>query len=219
MTDDDAKGGLSRRGLIAAGLLMPTGVLAAPPASRKLSFAVFRNGAQVGEQHMSFAGDATAPTVTTDVQLLVKLGPVPVYRYRHHAVERWAAGRFASLETSTNGNGKLQKVSARRGEGGVVIEAGRNRISAPANAAPFSHWNPDAFAGPMFNPQEGGLLKVTAARKGAGSVKLANGRQIQASQWSVRGEAQIDDWYDEAGVWAALSGKLKDGSMMEYRRV
>jgi hypothetical protein len=48
------------------------------------------------------------------------------------------------------------------------------------------------------------MLKVTAARKG--------------DTWSVRGEAEIDDTYDESGVWTALRGKLKDGSMIEYRR-
>jgi hypothetical protein len=33
------------------------------------------------------------------------------------------------------------------------------------------------------------------------------------------GESQIDDWYDSAGEWVALRGKVKDGSVLEYRRV
>jgi len=221
MTQDNAQGGVSRRALAGAGLILltPATVLAAPPAGRRLSFAVFRNGTRVGEQQMSFAGDPAQPVVTTEVRMVVKLGPVPVYRYVHHAVERWAGGRFAALETSTDANGKPWKVSARRGDGGLIIETSKGRVTAPANAAPFSHWNPDAFAGPMFNPQEGAMLKVTASRRGPTAVRLANGRQVQAAQWAVRGEAQIDDWYDEAGVWTGLSGKLKDGSLMEYRRL
>ena len=198
---------LSRRLILLGGLALaaPTPLWAAAPASRKLAFAVSRNGTHVGEHHMSFSGDPASPVVTTDVDMVIKLGPVPVYKYKHHAVERWTGGRFAGLETSTNGNGKLQKVIARRTDAGVVIESGKGRITGPANAAPFTHWNPDVFGKPLFNPQEGKMLKVTAARKGA--------------TWSIRGEAEIDDTYDAEGVWSALSGKLEDGSRMQYKRV
>ena len=64
----------------------------------------------------------------------------------------------------------------------------------------------------MINPSRirilavGKLLKVTA-------------RRVSVSHWTVRGEAEIDDFYDEAGVWTALKGKLEDGSRIEYRRV
>lgn len=198
---------LSRRLILLGGiaLAVPAPLWAAVPGGRKLAFAVSRNGTQVGEHHMSFTGDPASPVVTTDVDMVVRLGPVPVYKYRHHAVERWTGGRFAGLETSTNGNGKLQKVTARRTDGGVIIEAGKSRVTAPANAAPFTHWNPDVFGKPLFNPQDGKMLKVTAARKGP--------------VWSIRGEAEIDDTYDAEGVWTALSGKLKDGSRMDYRRI
>jgi hypothetical protein len=198
---------LSRRLILLGGLALaaPTPLWAAVPGGRKLAFAVSRNGAHVGEHHMSFSGDPASPSVTTDVDMVIKLGPVPIYKYRHHAVERWAGGRFAGLETSTNGNGKLQKVSAKRTDTGVIIESGKGRITGPANAAPFTHWNTEVFGKPLFNPQEGKMLKVTATRKGA--------------TWSIRGEAEIDDSYDDAGVWTALRGKLKDGSSMEYRRI
>jgi hypothetical protein len=209
--------GLSRRALIGCGLALaaPIGAWAAAP--RRLVFGVYRNGAHIGEHQMSFDGDPAAPLVTTEVQMLVKLGPVPVYRYRHHAVERWREGRFASLETTTDANGKAQKVEAQRQAGAVVIETAKGRISAPAGTSPFTHWNPQALAGPLFNPQEGKLLKVTARRRTDGLT--TPGGRAAAALWSVRGEAEIDDWYDADGAWLALKGKLKDGSVMEYRRV
>ena len=198
---------IDRRLLLAGGLAaLPGFAPAATPSNRRLAFHVLRNGTRIGEHLMSFAGDPASPTVTTDVRMAVKLGPVPVFRYRHHAVERWTAGKFASLDTTTDSNGKAERVSARRTDTGVIIETAKGHITGPAGARPFTHWNPEVFTGPLFNPQEGKLLKVTT-------------RRVSATQWSVRGEAEIDDWYDEAGVWAALSGKLKDGSTMEYRRV
>lgn len=212
---------LLRRPLLAAGalLLFPGFATAALPAQRKLSFAVFRNGARVGDHEMTFAGDPGAVTVRTEVRMAIKLGPVPVFRYRHQATERWAGGRFASLETTTDANGKRQAVAARRDARGVTIEANGRRLAAPASALPLTHWNPEALSNPLFNPQEGKMLKVAVRRIGQETVTLADGRQIPALRWSVRGEAEIDDWYDQAGIWAALRGKLPDGSTMEYRRV
>jgi hypothetical protein len=210
----------SRRTLLAAGLLAlaPAHALAAAPRSGKLSFVVSRNGVTVGEHNMSFSGDAASPRVVTEVDLLVKLGPVPVFRYRHTAEERWTDGRFASLETRTDANGRARRVLAQRTGAGVLIETERGKITAPADAAPLTHWNTAAFGDRLFNPQEGKLLSISANRGGQELVKAANGAAVRATRWSLRGEAEIDNWYDAAGAWAALRGKLPDGSTMEYRR-
>lgn len=197
---------LSRRALIVGGLILPVLPAAALAAPGKLSFAVLRNGAKIGEHLMTFAGDGGDITATTQVAMTVKLGPVPVYRYRHSATERWAAGRFASLETTTDGNGKKQRVSARAGAGGVAIDASAGKLTAPAAAAPLTHWNPKVFGGPLFNPQDGKLLKVRASK-------------VATNQWEIRGETEIDNVYDEAGQWLSLKGKLEDGSRIEYRRL
>ena len=34
-----------------------------------------------------------------------------------------------------------------------------------------------------------------------------------------RGEAEIQDFYDQSGNWTGLIGKLKDGSIIEYHRL
>ena len=208
---------ISRRTLVATGLAL----LGAPRAAAadRLAFAVFRDGVRVGEHVMSFSGAAEDVAVRTEVSLLVKLGPVPVYRYTHRALERWRGGRFSTLETTTNGNGRVQKVSARREGDAVTIDAAGGRIRAPAQASPLTHWKADALSGPLFNPQEGKLLRLTARRVGAERIKLANGELIAATRWSLRGESQIDNWYDQGGAWAALRGRLPDGSTMEYRRL
>lgn len=210
---------LSRRGLMAGGLvLFACPALAAAPAGRRLSFVVSRNGEEVGAHRMTFSGPAAAPRVLTEVEMLVKLGPVPVFRYRHTAEERWADGRFQSLETRTNANGRNRHVVARRTSAGVVIEAGRERIAAPEDAAPLTHWNTAAFGDPLFNPQEGKLLKIAANRRGGETIRLTDGSPLAATRWTLRGDAEIDNWYDAQGVWAALRGKLPDGSTMDYKR-
>ncbi|MBI1199755.1 MAG: hypothetical protein GC203_18000 [Phenylobacterium sp.] len=197
---------MARRELIAgaAGLVMAPGAALAAP--NRLAFQVFRNGTRVGDHQITFTGDDAARTVTTDVTMVVKLGPVPVFKYRHKAVERWAGGKWASVETSTNSNGKMQTVSAQAMGGYVQIDGPAGSIRGPADAVPLSHWNQASFGHPLFNQQEGKMLKVRCS-------------QVAAGHWAIRGETEIDDFYDAKGDWMALKGKLDDGSTMEYRRV
>ncbi|MFM1958873.1 MAG: hypothetical protein RL588_390 [Pseudomonadota bacterium] len=206
--------------LAAAGLLAaaPSPLLAAPPPNRRLAFAVLRNGQRIGEHRMTFSGDAASPTVSTEVDMTVKVGSVTVYRYRHTAREVWADGRFESLESVTDATAGDRKVSARRTPSGVLIRTGRREVLAPAGTAPLTHWNSRVLTGRLFNPQEGDLVRITASPKGVRPVVLADGRSVEAQVWALRGEAEIDNWYDKAGVWTGLKGRLKDGSVIEYRR-
>jgi hypothetical protein len=196
---------VGRRELLVGGvgLLVPAVALAAP---NRLAFQVFRNGTKVGEHQMSFAGDDDNRTVVTNVDMVVKIGPVPVYKYKHNATERWADGKFVSIDATTNGNGKIQKTSARAMPGFVQITGPKGAVKGPADAVPLSHWNQASFGKPLFNQQEAKMLKVTCTR-------------VKAGHWQVRGEAEIDDFYDGSGNWLALQGKLEDGSKMEYRRI
>ena len=50
-------------------------------------------------------------------------------------------------------------------------------------------------------------------------MTLADGRSLEVQVWSLRGEAEIDNWYDRNGVWTGLNGRLVDGSRIEYRRI
>lgn len=198
---------LSRRTILAGGLLLPLAPGLVRAAARNLTFAVFRNGAKIGEHHISFAGDGPALTATTDAVMTVKIGPVPVFRYHHHAVEHRTDGVFAALETSTTSNGKDERVVAERTAAGVRIDCNYGKTTLAADANPMTHWNPQIFGGPpLFNPQTGKLLKVRTAR-------------VSPNHVTIRGEAEIDDFYDDAGAWQALTGKLDDGSKVEYRRL
>lgn len=212
---------LSRRTLLAAGLgaLAAPSAFAAAPAGGRLAFAVYRGNDKVGEHVMRFARAGGGLNVSTEVEMRVRLGPVPVFRYAHTATERWQGDRFTSLTTRTVTNGKVEQVVAEASSSGVAIEGPSGRLSAPASAAPLTHWNTAAFDRPLFNPQLGKLMQIRASRAGGGTVELANGQSLPATRWTLRGEAEIDNWYDSAGAWAGLRGKLEDGSTMIYRRL
>lgn len=190
----------------------------AEPTPERLAFVALRNGHKIGEQLMTFdRGDGVK--VRTQTELAVKLGPVSLYRYRHDALERWRNDRFLSLDTQTNDNGKTQHVSARRDGSIVTIHpAGSGPRQASGDILPFTHWNRAIAKAPLFNPQDGKLLQETVAAPVSGLVVLADGSSRQAEGVVFRGDAYIEDWYDGDGVWTGLTGRLKDGSTLEYRR-
>ena len=198
---------MSRRLILAAGLMLPMAPGLVLAASRSLTFAVFRNGTKIGEHHVNFSGEGGALTASTDATMTVKIGPVPVFKYHHRALEKRNDGVFASLETSTVTNGKDERVTAERSGGAVRVDCTYGKAVLPADCNPMTHWNPQIFGGaPLFNPQTGKILKVKTAR-------------VTPNHVTIRGEAEIDDFYDEAGAWQSLTGKLDDGSKVEYRRV
>ena len=120
------------------------------------------------------------------------------------------AGEVLGL-VGPNGAGKTSTLRCLAGiipaSGGVIrIDGTSGKLTAPPGSNPITHWNPAIFPGPMFDPQNGKMMKVKTTKAGAG-------------HWQIRGQTEIDDYYDDAGNWQALKGKLDDGSMVEYRRL
>lgn len=203
-----------RQFLVLGAAALASPAWAATPPDGRLAFTVLRNGRSIGEHAMTFRSSGGVLRIQTHMAAAVRLGPVPLFRYLHLADETWRDGAFEQLRTSTTTNGKHEEVQATRTAGGVEILGTGRRFRAPAEAAPLSHWNPAVFHGPLFNPQTGKPLRVSARRGGASP---ADSTGADGEHWIVRGEAEIDDWYDATGVWIALRGRLPDGSIMEYR--
>jgi hypothetical protein len=213
---------LTRRTLMAGGLALLPSVPAwaqAPGASkRRIAFDVWRNDQMIGAHTVDIDGDEGELKVRTNAAFLVKLGPIPVLRYTFQSHEIWRGGKFSTLESHTETNGRGEQVHAASGPSGLTIQTARGvSHTAPADALPLSHWNQHALRNPLFNPQTGALLKERVARVDGDPLRLPDGRSIQATKFTLVGDTDITDWYDDAGVWVALRGRLKDGSYLDYR--
>lgn len=210
---------IGRRALLAASL----SVVAADnvPNSNRLAFRVLRKGSDIGSHVLDFSRSGDAVEVRIEVRMAVTFGPITLFRYRHSGVERNEGGRFVSLETQTDNDGEALQVSARRDGDAVVVEATNlPRQMLPAGSRPLTHWNRADMTAPLFNPQDGKVMRLTVAPRGQSSVLLANGTTVRATQYSLTGEATIDDWYaDDGDTWTALRAVAKDGSIIDYRRV
>ena len=190
----------------------------APPGGR-LAFQVFRKGHRIGDHVLDFTTDGDSLTMRARVQMTVALGPVPLFRYRHQQTERWVGGRFDSLRTDTTQNGAKFAIVAQRTEGGIRLEGAKGGArTLGAAVLPLTHWNRASLGGPLFNPQDGKMMRLSVASQGSAPFVLANGKAISATRVVLSGETAIEDFYDSAGAWTGLRAKAQDGSIIEYRR-
>jgi hypothetical protein len=189
-----------------------------PPGGR-LAFRAFRNDSEVGAHTLDFAADGDTLTVQIAVHFNVGFGPITLYRYDMRGIEQWVGGRFMALETQTDDDGRLHKVSVRRERAGLLVRSSGlpDRI-LDASALPLTHWSVACMSAPLFNPQDGVPIADRTVLDGVEPVRLESGRVIEAKAYSLGGEMAIRDWYDEAQLWVQLKAKVKDGSQIEYRR-
>ena len=210
-------------GLVIGALGAPSARAATPgvPAEGRLAFQVWRRNAHIGEHVLRFDQDGDNLTVRIDVHIVVRIGPVPVMRYTHSCREHWQGGQFQGMEATTHSNLEKQSVVAKRTADGLYIQPVSGApYTTPGDTLPMSHWNRQVMKAPLFNPDDGKLLRETSrTMKGEETVKLADGSTIRATRYGVVGDATVDDWYDANGVWTALHSRVVDGSYIDYLRL
>ncbi len=185
----------------------------------QLAFSVLREGREIGAHTLTFARMGDVSNIQVAIDLVVKLGPVPVYRYEHRATEIWNGANFASIEAVTTDNGKRMTVKAQRLAKAVSVESSmQGHYEAPANALPSTHWNRRMLDGPFFNTQLGDLMSNAVTPRGATTVETASGRKINVQRFEIAGQLTLESWYDDQQTWAGLQFKGQDGSQIVYRR-
>jgi hypothetical protein len=225
---------ISRRNLVIGGgaFLCAPRLLADPVATplkpsllsaipgKSLSFDVVRKGSKIGSHLLTFDRDSDTLTVQVDVELKVGLGPIALFRYKHHAREVWKDGQLFSLDTETNDDGAPNKVTGRATAEGFKVEGTKARLyTAPDNALPATHWNRKMLDGPWINTQDGRLLRPKVTPMGRNTIPTAAGGKITADRFALSGDAILDTYYDSTPNWVGLNFKAGDGSLILYERV
>ena len=214
---------IERRGVLLGGAMlagMPAMLRAALPVpGDRLGFDIMRKGTKLGTHELSFERSGDTLTVHVVADLVVKIGFITLYRYSHHATERWIGDQLVALQTNTSDNGTPNQVTGRRDASGLVVEGTKApRYTAPANALLATHWNRRELDGPLINAQDGRLMHPKIAAVGNDMIPTATGTQIRASHYALTGDVQLDMWYDAKPSWAGLGMKAMDGSMIRYER-
>ncbi|MSP03527.1 MAG: hypothetical protein EXR07_21180 [Acetobacteraceae bacterium] len=209
---------IGRRALLAGGAAL-TAVPANAALPPNLHFQVLRNGSPIGKHVIDFRQDGASQIATIAVDIVVRLGPIVLYRYELRASEAWRDGRFQTLECETNDNGTRISLKARLAADRVTVDvAGKPPVALAATAMPLTHWSHLCMERPLFNPEDGEAIDSRVVVRGEEMVPLADGRSVRATHYSLVGKVALDSWYDAARTWTSLSSIGTDGSRIEYRR-
>ncbi|GHD40438.1 hypothetical protein GCM10017083_03710 [Thalassobaculum fulvum] len=183
-----------------------------------LKFAVTRDGAPLGVVMERFGHDGVGATAEVFIDFKVTFAGLALYRYEHRSHERWRDGRLFALDSVTNDNGTGQAVSARARRDGLHVEGTDGRLVAPADVLPSSYWHPRFVEqNRMLDSQRGRILDFEIAEVGPETV-TALGRPVDCTRYAMRGDIDLDFWYDARRVWQKMSFTIK-GSFIEYTRV
>ena len=100
-----------KRTVLAITLALAATALRAEPQSQRLSFAIMRNGVQIGQHDMEIATEGAATTVDFRTQIAVKVMFINAYSFGYAGRETWSGDRFISFQSQTNDNGKQHAVT------------------------------------------------------------------------------------------------------------
>lgn len=195
--------------LLWTGLALAQGEPATAEAG-EWNFAVTLDGRPIGMHRFTVSGTGPGSgtgaerTVDSRAQFDVRLLGFTVYRYRHHARERWRGDCLRELRASTDDDGKPIQVD-QRFDGDCLMG--------------FAYWNPRLLTQQrLVDPQTGRTEAVRLERLPDASVDV-QGQPVAAKGWRLLTDKQrITLWYAAAsGRWIALDAVAAGGRMLSYR--
>ena len=217
-------------GLLAAVLLAPAGSAqgaatqsTAPVAKADaeetghLTFAIDRDGNQIGTHRIAFRRSGDRLTVKVAIDIEVGLGPIPLYTYTHRNTTTWRNGHLMAMDTTTDDNGEEFFVKARRTDDGrLAVETRDGRRTVAGDLLPSTYWmTATAEASRLLNTQKGGVDAVTIAPKGRKPVALPGGGEVEAQGYDMDGGIDADIWYAPDGRLVGLKFTAR-GATVRY---
>lgn len=181
-----------------------------------IDFTVLRKGEPFGTHTLTFdrAGDG-ALTVTTDVDLQVKFGPITAFRYRLDSVENWIDDQLVSLTGKSNNDGRKGEVSAKVANDQLVVDGTKFDGTLPLTTIPSSHWNRlQVYQGQMLSTETGEVLEIQVENLGIDSVEI-DGQDIETTHYRLTSDLTVDLWYDNQSRWVKLAFEVR-GQDIEY---
>ena len=86
-------------------------------------FEIFRNNKKVGFYKLSFQNIEDKIVVNTQIEMIVKLGIIPIFKYFHESKEIWINNQFIEAKTTTKKNGRKFKFQAKRKGSKIEIKS------------------------------------------------------------------------------------------------
>ncbi len=174
-----------------------------------LVFDIYRKGSRIGANEVRFRPEEGGFTVTTVMDLAVKLAFITVYSYRQEARERWREGRLVASDIVTDDAGKVTHVEVRPSGAELAVEGPRGAYRVLAGTmTDLGFWNPAIIeATQLVDGQYGELMPLrliagveeTIAVAGQPTPTTRYGFVVSQSREGTAREGT--NWYDRSGRW------------------
>ena len=200
---------------------------AAAPWPGEWDFVALLGGEPIGaHRYVVTPSGAHSFTVISDARFDVKILGIPVYRYRHRAVEHWDGDCLQAIDSRTDDDGRLERVRGwldgqrfvldARPDGGRAAPPGAG-LEVSDCVMSFAYWSPALPARDrLLDPATGKLVPVTFAPLPALTI------DVRGLPTAVRGlrisgfTNPIDVWYAD-GRWVGLDTTVDGGRRLSYR--
>jgi hypothetical protein len=203
-----------KRTVLAITLALAATALRAEPQSQRLSFAIMRNGVQIGQHDMEIATEGAATTVDFRTQIAVKVMFINAYSFGYAGRETWSGDRFISFQSQTNDNGKQHAVTATANSEKTIVVADGKTTETPGNVIPASFWNLAFLTRTAFFHTETGLpLKIAVTDLGNEQIATRLGPRL-AHHYRLAGGLDRDLWFDQTGVPLRYQLRGSDNSVI-----
>ena len=193
-------------------------IAAIPPqaqASEIIAFDVLMNGSKIGRHAVTLWRKEDRTFVDIDIALKVGFGPIVLYRYEQRNRALWENGVLASFLSKTDDDGDEFTVSAQRRDQGIAVAVN------DANAVVVNDWFPTTYwdkrtvqQNRLLATRDGEVLEVETKRAGIEEIEV-RGQSIAAEKFEMRGDLNIDLWYDEDDRWVKLAFDYR-GNRFDY---
>jgi hypothetical protein len=192
---------------------------AAQAATDTWRYAITRNGDQIGTHTVEInrTGPETSVSISTD--LTIKILFVTAYHFQHAASERWINGRLVALNSTTDNNGTLHKLTAAMKPSGLEMDADGKAVHLDQNVIPGSLWNAELLKRTaMLDTQEGEVLPLTVVDAGAEELMVRN-QPVKTHHYTLKSKWSQDVWYDDRQRLVQAKFVGSDGSIIMYKPI
>jgi hypothetical protein len=184
-------------------------------------FDVALDGKPIGSHTFELQYDGSNQVLTTEASFDVKFLFVTAFRYRHQNTEIWNDGCLASIDASTDSNGKQFDVRGELADGNFDLASEAGSTTLPRCVQTFAYWNPAILASQkLLNSQTGEYEDVRVTLEGREQLPVA-GAPVDALRYRLSARAgDITLWYSSAdNTWIGLEAPAKGGRKLRYQAV
>lgn len=180
-------------------------------------FDVFLDGRKVGKHLFMVSETDGVRQVESDATFDVRVFLIPVYRYKHSAVERWSGNCLMEIDARTNNGGKKTVVSGYQNEAGFLLSTGERGVELPGCVMTFAYWNSEFLSRTrLLNPQTGEYVDVHVTDAGEEMLNV-RGQTVEATRFKLSaGNLDLTLWYSSTNRWLALESEIEGGHVIRY---